>query len=193
MIKICTLAIIVVFTCQANAKNEILGIPPNNHGIEPQITKLEAFKPSDVGLIGNIGRLSTEWSLSFDFICREYPDNWYSLLVATTGATHHRFGGRVPRIYLHLKKIWIFSHLGSSTNYGIIKYDVNLNQIYSFEINHRYVANGEYRYTFIVNGVEISSIPNTPGRQIHNVNLFGGAGGPDLDVELSNVKHTNFL
>ena len=159
-----------------------------------------AFKPRDVGLIGNIGHLSAEWSLSFDFICGEYPGNWYKLLlVSKNQEIHQQFGGRVPSVFLNKDgKIWVYSYLNSATSYGFIRYSVNLNQTYSFEINHRYVSNGVYRYNFIVDGVEAFSTTNTPGRQFHNVKFYGAnlpwRGPPgELDVELSNVKHTNFL
>ena len=160
-----------------------------------------AFKPRDVGLIGEIGWLSTEWSLSFDFICKEYPRDWYMLLlVSHNQGDHSQFGGRVPSIFFHKDhKIRVFSYLNSATNHAFIRYSVNLNQTYSFEFNHRYVANGVYRYTFVVDGEEVFSIPNSPGRQFHNVKFYGAnlpsSGSPpaELDVEISNLKYTNFL
>uniref|UniRef100_A0A7M5X9P0 Galectin n=2 Tax=Clytia hemisphaerica TaxID=252671 RepID=A0A7M5X9P0_9CNID len=164
----------------------------------PQIMICEAFRPYEVGFIGQIERLSTEWSLSFEFVARQQPPNWYQLLLLTTNnGWHGEIGGRVPSVYYHDGLVWVFTYLGQSPNKEILRFPVQFNQTYTFDVNHRYVIDGQYRYTIYVDGVLQSSHQHEPAFQLYDVGMYGGnltwnEPAAMVDVKLSNVKHTNF-
>ena len=101
-------------------------------------------------------------------------------------------------MFYHDQLVWVFTYLNDKANADILRFPVTLNQTYSFEIDHRYVKDGQYLYTIYVDGIEKSSRQNEPAYQVHNVKIYSGklpwnnASPEVVDVELSNIKHTNF-
>ena len=152
-------------------------------------------------LLTIIPRLSTEWSVSFEFRQTSLIAVWTNIIKFTTSDNSNNrindveFGDRTPAVFVNPGST-IF-HFASAVN-GSANYYVDQpfksNKKYRIEIHQRYVSRGNYRYFIKVDGIEVHSVINSDARQFYNVKVY--ASGPWYDKAngfISNFLFTNFL
>ena len=150
-------------------------------------------------LLTIIPRLSTEWSVSFEFRQRSVSEGYTNIIRFTTSDTKSipTIGNRIPAVFLNPGSAML--HFTSAVN-GNANYIVEpstpleLNEKYHIEIHQRYVSRGGYRYFIKVDGIEVHSVINTDARQFYNVKVF--ASDPwynEANGFISNFQLTNFL
>ena len=153
-------------------------------------------------LLATIPRMSTEWSISFQFRQTSLSPVWTNIIrfasANTTYGSPITIGKRIPAVFININSRKL--HFTHAVN-GMANYIVNgeatdnkLNDNHHIEIHQRYVSRGDYRYFIKINGTEIHSTINSDARQFYNVNVY--ASDPwyeNVNGFISNFDFTNFL
>eukprot|EP00111_Clytia_hemisphaerica_P005368 TCONS_00015514-protein len=197
MTRICFVASFLRVSSSCLTTNEI---PPNNHGIQPQIYIEGPIKPRKGALITTIDRLSTEWSLSLDFKLLKAPiEYWTSIAHLSINDNIGTFGDRTPLVHLKYNTgnitLVVCTHIDDDDNHVFTwEKPLTIGKIYNVDIRQRYLSGGKYRFIVLVNGFEVHSKVNKKARQFYDVKFFFSSPWYEAsDVEVYNLKHTNFL
>ena len=151
--------------------------------------------------MATIPRMSTEWSISFQFRQTSLSPHWTNIIrFIVSGMIEDQrapfeIGERIPAVFTNpnSKALYFTSSVNGNADY-VIESTINLNENYYIEIHQRYVSRGDYRYFIKVNGTEIHSVINSNAQQFYNVNVY--ASDPwyvKANGFISNFQFTNFL
>ena len=82
-------------------------------------------------------------------------------------------GARIPAVFVHGAKVYVYSAVNKNQRYICMPYtDINLNEIYQIEIHQRYLSEVNYHIFVKVNGTEIHSVVNSNAQQFYNINVY---------------------
>ena len=149
--------------------------------------------------MATIPKLSTEWSISFQFRLTEKSLYKWTNIIHFTNYTRTVYvtGGKIPAVFiLNDSKLRVYNAVNgnptyiNSANSPLIK----LNEKHHVEIHQRYASGGGYRYFIKINGTEIDSVINKDARQFYSVDVY--ASDPwysATDGFISDFQFTNFL
>ena len=152
-------------------------------------------------LLTIVPRLSTEWSVSFEFRHTSLTPVWTNIIQFTTSDDSNsringtEFGDRTPAVFVKPgSTIFYFASAVNGKNDYNVERLFKPNEKSHIEIHQRYVSRGDYRYFIKVDGIEVHSVINTDARQFYNVKVY--ASNPWYDEAngfISNFQLTNFL
>uniref|UniRef100_A0A7M5XA25 Uncharacterized protein n=1 Tax=Clytia hemisphaerica TaxID=252671 RepID=A0A7M5XA25_9CNID len=174
--------------------NKPLGIPPNDHGIQPQIYHKEVIRPMKGQIFQTIDVLSPEWSLEFQFRAYDRFDRWGGLFDFKGPSIDKN-----PRVLLFQTpetgqtRMRIISSVSGNSLHAVEFTIGNMNETNSVKIQQRYISNGQYLYSVFLNGKEKHSTLNTMAKQDYNVKMYFSDGlHKPAQIDVWNLKHTNF-
>ena len=152
-------------------------------------------------LLETIPRLSTEWSISFEYRQTSLVKGWRNLIrFAVSGIPFSSptvMESRIPAVFvLSNSTTLLFSTSINGSCYNVnakaIENEVNENQ--HVEIHQRYVSQGDYRFFIKINGIEIHSVINSGAQQFYNVDVYASDNfHKNAAGYISNFLFTNFL
>lgn len=151
--------------------------------------------------MATIPRLSTEWSISFQYRQTSQYNGWVNLIHFAVSDSVDSIddpivsGDRVPAVFIENgATLHITNEVNGNPNYyprsGT---QINLNEKYFIEIHQRYVSRGNYRYFIKINGVKTHSVINSAAKQYYNVHVYASDPWYTANGFISNFQFTNFL
>ena len=151
--------------------------------------------------LAKISRLSTEWSLSFDFRLLEHnrPNDKFTniLIISPTPGVDHILN-RYPSFYVYdQSKLHIsLAAPGNSPQpqIGFSSDHIKLNETIKIEVDHLYAGNGYYKYSISLDcELKLVKIYNNAVMQQYDVTIAAGGSFQNAPkAYISNFKHTNF-
>lgn len=179
------------------ASHTIGEVPPNNHGIKPQVLISQEQKVISGALLTTIPTMSTEWTVTYDVRINEGAIS-SSTVIHFTNRTDNLYGPgyRIPfmGIFPNSRTLHICSTVNGYHNYSHNFGSINVNQTYHVEIHQRYISNGEYHYFIMIDGLKVESVINNSAMQFHDVKVYASnTFDPSADAYVGNLKFTNFL
>ena len=149
-------------------------------------------------LLAIIPRMSTEWSISFQFRQKTISPVWTSIIHFSNTTYPLTIGYRIPAVFIRFNstKLVVTHAVNGNPNYIAhhVLPEYNMNEDHHVEIHQRYVSRGDYRYFVKINGTEIHSVINSDAHQFYNVNVYASAPfTKNVNGFISNFQFTNFL
>ena len=138
-------------------------------------------------LLTTIPRMSTEWSISFEYRMTGVNSTWSSII---------DFVGQTILISVDMSPnseyFYFVTPLDDAFN-DYYHYNVQLNRVYKIEIHQRYISNGNYRSFIKIDGEQVYSAINSKARQYYNVKVHASRLEPASQGFISKLHFTNFL
>ena len=117
----------------------------------------------------------------------------------TISDDYGKHGDRIPLVHLRRASgkiiLMVCSSLNDEANHVFNWGELlTIGHTYSLEISQRYMKGGDYHFSVLVNGTEVYSKVNGKARQFYDVKFYLSSPWYEAsDVEIYNLKHTNFL
>ncbi|XP_066913213.1 uncharacterized protein [Clytia hemisphaerica] len=166
--------------------------PQNMHGIKPQVS-IKEMKSGNGGLIKILPVLSPEWELSFKFKINSFDfNNFKRVIRITNGQSYPVYGFATPSVLMYQTMLQVSSAVNDSSDFTFKKWGMALNTVYNLKVSQYYVADGKYRYTVFLDGVEVLLAMNAKPTQFYNTQIHVLEGnGADCDV--TDLRFIHFL
>ena len=141
--------------------------------------------------------MSAEWSVSLKFtILANVGKRHCNILHVSAGGNQDKYGDRNPAIFYEKDAGWVQVQSAVNGNmFSGVNRPLILNKEYTVEIHQRYLNQGVYRYTVILDGEIIKSDNNGQAFQYHNVKVWtsGKWNEPACNGVIRDLKIVNFL
>ena len=150
------------------------------------VTELKAFTG---GLISTLPVQSTEWQLSFKLKVNTFAHlKWKKILVIE----NQLLKIPIPKVSMLDTTLQISTQINEDETHKYKKDDMILNKFYEIAISQRYIANGEYLFRIMIDGIEVHSVINRDAIQYFNQELYV-LKPTAADCDITDLSFTNFL
>ena len=140
--------------------------------------------------------MSAEWIVELKFTLHaDVAKRYCNILHITQNGNKDVYGDRNPAFFYdkYTGKLLIHSAVNGD-RFSSTSREISFNTEYTVQVHQRYKSGGVYKYSVILNGVEIHSMDNTQASQFFNVKVWAGTPWElSCNGWIKDVKITNFL